>query len=245
MISAVNVIIQARMGSTRLPGKILKNLCGKPMLWQVIQRLSKSEQTDKIIVATTDLEQDDLVEKFCVSNDILYYRGSSDDVLSRYYNTYRQFPSDIIVRITADCPLIDQAILDEMIIDFKSNVESVDYLSNTLKRTYPRGLDVEIFSSETLELIYEKATSNFEREHVTPYIYNHPELFRLRNFENRIDYSSYRWTVDTKEDFDLITKIYEYFQELNSSFDFNDILNLFKSNPELHKINAHIEQKKI
>ncbi len=240
-------IIQARFGSTRLPGKIFKDLSGKPVLWHVVNRLSYSKLCNKVIVATTTEIEDDQTENFCVEHNIPYYRGSSDNVLSRYYETAKVFGAEIVIRITSDCPLIDPIILDKMIDDFliTNKSEQLDYLSNSIVRTYPRGLDVEIFSFEALDKTYKQATLPYEFEHVTPYIYQHPDLFKLKNFANDKNLSFHRWTVDTSEDFSLIKKIYDELYIPGKIFLLNDILKLFDKNPELIKINQNIKQKSL
>lgn len=240
-------IIQARFGSTRLPGKIFKDLCGKPILRHVVNRLSHSKFLDKIIIATTTLPEDDLVEKFCVENNILFSRGSSEDVLSRYYEAAKKFEADIIIRITSDCPVIDPQILDNMIEEFIAinKTEQLDYMSNSIRRTFPRGLDVEIFTFDVLEKIFNEANQTYEREHVTPYIYQHPGIFKIKNFAGEKDYSFHRWTVDTPEDYELIKKIYEALYDPKKIFLFEDILKLFDREPGLIGINQNIKQKKL
>lgn len=237
------VIIQARLGSTRLPNKVLKDLCGKPVLWHVVERLKQCKHLTGIVVATTTLPEDDAIQKFCVENDVNYYRGSSENVLSRYYEAAKQFKAEIIIRITSDCPVIDPVLIDEMIHDYK--LSNVDYMSNSLMRTYPRGLDVEIFSFPVLEKTFKKASMQYELEHVTPYIYKHPELFTLKNYANDADYSFHRWTLDTDEDYILLKEIYDNLYVEGKLFLWKDILKLFELKPGLLDINKHIEQKKL
>ncbi len=240
-------IVQARMGSTRLPGKVMKELCGRPVLWHVVDRLQRSKKLNRIVVATTVLQEDDVIERFCKKNNILVYRGSSEDVLNRYFEASKKFKANTVIRITSDCPVIDPVILDEMIVEYEKIllVHPLNaYVSNTLKRTFPRGLDVEIFSNDLLENTFLHARSPHEKEHVTPYIYSHPELFYLFSFESEIDYSAFRWTLDTSEDFQLIEQIYKRLYNENQLFLFRDILNLFDKSPELKFINDHVEQKK-
>lgn len=243
----IAAIIQARFGSTRLPGKIFLELCGKPMLQHVVDRLKYSKRITDIVVATTIHKEDDKVQQFCEQNNILFYRGSSEDVLSRYYEAAKKINTDIIIRITSDCPLIDPVVLDKMIDEYiKINkTQKLDYLSNTIERTFPRGLDTEIFLFNVLEKAYNEATELPEREHVTPYIYKHPELFALKNFINEKDFSFYRWTVDTIEDFQLIETIYNELYNPGKIFLLKDVLNLFEKKPELMKINQNISQKSL
>jgi spore coat polysaccharide biosynthesis protein SpsF len=241
----VTIIIQARIGSTRLPNKIFKPLAGKPVVWHVLNRLSFTKQIDKIIIATTTLQEDDRVEEFCATNKISFYRGSSDDVLSRYYEAAKKFNTEIIIRITSDCPVIDPAILDKMIQEYidSNKIQKLDYLSNSIVRTFPRGLDVEIFSFEALEKTFLEAKQNYEHEHVTPYIYQHPEIFNIKNYASGIDFSFHRWTVDTEEDYQLISKIYDELYRPGKIFLFEDILRLFERKPELLSINQNVKQK--
>lgn len=237
------VIVQARVGSTRLPNKVLMDLCGKPVLWHVINRLRKSQLISGIIVATTTLPQDDAIQSFCEENDTAFYRGSSENVLSRYYEAAKKFDVRTVIRITSDCPVIDPLLIDEMIKEFESS--GADYMSNSIERTFPRGLDTEIFPFPILEKTFNEAVKPHELEHVTPYIYQHPELFRLKNFASGKDYSSHRWTLDTEEDYKLIKEIYVALYRENEMFYWGDILKLFDERPELSNINRHIEQKKL
>lgn len=237
-------IIQARTGSARLPGKVFKTLAGRPMLWHVVDRLSHSKMLDKIIIATTTQPEDDQIEGFCSANNILCYRGSSNDVLSRYYETAKIYNAEIIIRITADCPVIDPYILDDMLKQF-INEGNIDYMSNSILRTFPRGLDAEIFTFATLETTFNEAKLDYEHEHVTPYIYHNPEKFTIKNYVNKTDLSSYRWTVDTSEDFRLIEEIYNSLYQKDKIFLFKDILQLIEKRPELTEINQDIKQKKL
>lgn len=240
---SIKVIVQARTGSTRLPGKVLKELCGKPVLWHLWNRLCRAKKVDDIIIATTTLPEDDSIQTFCEEYDIPSYRGSSDDVLSRYYEAAKKHNAGTIIRVTADCPVIDPTVIDHLIYFYLA--EKADYMSNGMVRTFPRGLDAEIFSFQILERTFNEAKLEYEREHVTPYIYNHPEMFSLKSFLNTEDLSFHRWTVDTEEDFTLIKFIYDSLYHKKEIFLLEDILNLFAENPELIKTNQHIEQKKL
>ena len=243
----IDAILQARMGSTRLPGKVMKNIFGKTVLEHVVSRLRKSQLINDIIIATTIRESDNKIaeeaERLCVK----CYRGSENDVLSRYYNAAKENGSDIVIRITSDCPVIDPQIIDIMIDRFIElyNDKKIDYMSNTLERTFPRGLDAEIIPFTILEKAYLEADKQYEREHVTPYIYQNPNSFKLIGFKNSIDYSEYRWTLDTPEDFEVITRIYEKLYKKDKMFYFDDILDLMKRYPEIKKLNYDIEQKKL
>lgn len=241
----INAIIQARIGSTRLPGKILMDVSGKSILHHVVNRLEHSKLINNIIIATTDLPEDNQTEKFCLENKADYFRGSSANVLSRYYEASKKYPSDLIIRVTADCPVIDPQVIDSMIRAFveHSKISQVDYLSNVHPRTFPRGLDTEIFSFQALEKAFIEAKQEYEHEHVTPYFYEHPELFSIKNFANEKDYSFHRWTVDTEEDYKLIKEIYNELYLPEKIFLFKDIIELFERRPELYSINQDIKQK--
>jgi spore coat polysaccharide biosynthesis protein SpsF len=243
----VCAIVQARIGSTRLPGKIFKELEGKPILWHVVNRLSHSKKIKNIIVATTDLPEDDATEEFCKENKIDCFRGSSEDVLSRYYQAAVDYEADTIVRVTSDCPAIDPVVIDKMIDKYLrlNKTEKVDYLSNTIKRTFPRGLDAEIFSFEALAEAFRCANEKYEREHVTPYIYQRPDVFKIVSYENDRDFSFHRWTVDTADDYELMKQIYKNLYKPNKLFYFEDVLKLFEKKPELIKINQKVKQKSL
>ncbi len=244
----VGIIIQARMGSSRLSGKVLKDICGKSVLQHVIERVKQIPLMDEIIIATTVEKQDDAIEKECkkLGNlGVKYFRGSEDDVLSRYYFAAKENNIDVVVRITSDCPLIDPYVTNEVIKSFINN--EYDIVTNAginmETRTYPRGLDTEVFSFKYLEEAYNNAKEKYEREHVTPYLYeNAKDAFY---YVNDINYSKYRWTLDTDEDFELISIIYEKLYKGEHNFYLDDILKVFVEDESLININAHIEQKKI
>lgn len=238
-------IVQARMGSTRLPGKVLKEVGNKPLLLYQLERIKRSKLIDQIIVATTNKKEDDLIELFCKDNGYSVYRGSELDVLNRYVAAAKYFEADTIVRLTADCPFIDPAVIDLVIQRFLEHKQdkSLLYVSNTLERTYPRGLDVEVFSYDVLIEADRHARSFSEREHVTKYIVNHPEQFELVNVRQNKDFSHERWTVDTKEDFDMVKKILESLYPQNPNFTMADVVKLLNNYPSWRKINAYIKQK--
>jgi spore coat polysaccharide biosynthesis protein SpsF len=241
----VAAIIQARMGSTRLPGKVLKKVLGKTLLEYQIERVKRAKTIDEIIIATTKKESDDPIVQLCQQLSIPYYRGSEEDVLSRYYKAATEFNVDVIVRLTSDCPIIDPNVIDKVIGCYLENRDQYDYVSNTLMRTYPRGLDTEVMSYEVLKRAHEEAKELVYREHVTAYIYNHPNHFNLCNVLNEKDDSKHRWTVDTEEDFLLIKNILETLYPLNPLFTLEDVIQILRDKPEWVEINAHIEQKKL
>ncbi len=236
----VLIILQARMGSERLPGKVLMEVLGRPLLSFMLERLRDIQDID-LVVATTTNPKDDAIVSLCLKEQVNVFRGSESDVLDRYYQAALENHADIIVRVTGDCPCIDPDII-KLVIDFYLD-NSFDYVSNTLKLTYPRGMDVEVFSFAALEKAHMEAKTEFEKEHVTPYIYTHPEIFKLENFPFDEDASQYRLTVDTPEDFELIRRIIEALYPVNPNYTLDDILILLKKNPEWAQLNAHIRQK--
>lgn len=241
----IGVIIQARMGSSRLPKKVMKKIQGKSILEHVVERVKQSKLIDEIIIATTTEEKDSIIAVEAIRLGVKVFRGSEEDVLSRYYYGAKKYELNVIVRITSDCPLIDPVVLDDVIgLYLENNYDIVSNASANLEdRTFPRGLDSEVFSFEILESAYTHANQKYEREHVTPYIYeNSTQVFY---FKNKIDYSKYRLTLDTEEDFLLINEIYKRLYKGKHDFYLTEIINLLESNPELVNINAKIEQKKI
>lgn len=239
----VVAIIQARMGSTRLPRKVMLDVGGLPMLTRVVSRTQRATTVHEVIVATTVESVDKDIVDLCKINNWPYYRGSEQDVLDRYYHAAKAFSSDVIVRVTSDCPLIDPAIID-LCVQRILQERLLDYVSNTIPpRRFPRGLDVEVMRFSALERAWREDKNLSWREHVTPYIYNHPEKFVLESVTNDIDYSSMRWTVDTQEDIDFVRCIYQHFG--HDLFTWHDVLAVLKEHPEWLAINGHIQQKVI
>lgn len=232
-------IIQVRLDSTRLPKKALLDLMGKPMIIQLLNRATKSEMLDEIIIATTTNSSDDEIEQVVKSYGLNVYRGNVDDVLDRYYKAAKKYDAEIIVRITGDCPLLDPDIVDKAVRFFQEN--DYDYISNVIKPTYPDGLDIEVFSFDSLEDAWKNATLKSEREHVTPYI-RKPENFKVGNFENDTDLSDMRWTVDEQKDIDFVREIYKNLYPKKQLFLMSDILKLLKEKPELMDINSGINR---
>lgn len=237
-------VVQTRMGSTRLVGKVLKKIRGKPMIWHVVNRLRFSKNINDIILAIPNTKENDILEKFAQDNKIKCFRGSEQDVLSRYYQAAKEYKGEVIVRITSDCPLIDPQIVDLVI---EKHLDSgVDYTSNTLKRTFPRGLDAEVFDFKVLEKNYKEAKKDSEKEHVTPYTYLHPEIFSLQNIEaeGKLRRPEFWLTVDTKEDLELVREIYKRLYKPSKIFYTEEIIDLLDKHFKLLKINSHIRQKK-
>ncbi len=233
-------IIQARMGSTRLPGKVMRPLPGGSVLEHVLARVRDAKRLDEAAVATTVAPEDDIIAENCGRWGVPCVRGSESDVLGRYQQAAAELRGEWIVRVTSDCPLFDGALLDRMLGTFDA-----DYLSNGLRRTFPRGLDAEIFTIASLERAHREARHDHEREHVTPYFYQHPELFRLQSFTGEPDLSHLRWTLDTPEDWELISAIYGALHRPGRNFSTEDTLALLRERPELMKLNAGVEQKKL
>lgn len=232
----VSAIVQARMGSTRLPGKIMKEIIGKPMIDYVIERISKSSLISEIIIATSEREDNYDFIKYLDSKEIKYYVGNEEDVLSRYYYTAKQFNTENIVRITADCPLIDPLIIDNTVKEYFDS--STEYTSNIYPRSFPKGLDTEVFSFKALERANYEATSKYDREHVTSYI-RESGKFKISNYSNGKDYSKLRLTVDWMEDFILIERIFKSFSP-NIFFNWLDIISKLDNNQDLIDINKHL-----
>ena len=237
-------IVQARMTSTRLPGKILKTVLGKPLLEYELERLKRVDSLDELIVATTTNIDDDPVVDLCRSMGVATYRGSEHDVLSRYYEAASERNADAVVRFTADCPLIDPEIAETVICHYLDHVDELDYCSTDVT-TYPRGLDTEIFSMHALKVAFEQGHEKPDREHVTYYIHTRPEKFRIWKQQSGFDWAKYRLTVDTPEDFVLIKEIIERLYPMSDKFGLEDVIRLLESAPELRNINADIRQKEI
>jgi spore coat polysaccharide biosynthesis protein SpsF len=233
-------IIQARMGSTRLPGKVLKDLEGETVLARVVNRLRRARLVDEVLVATTDRAPDDAIVAECRRLSAAVSRGAQDDVLDRYFRAAQLAGADVVVRITSDCPLIDPEITDKTIAAFME--ARPDYASNALARTYPRGLDTEIMSAAALGRAWQEARKPHEREHVTPYFYEHPAEFKLLSVTGDADYSAHRWTVDTAEDLALMQAIYARLKD-RPMFLWRDVLDLLDREPGLVELNGSVMQK--
>jgi spore coat polysaccharide biosynthesis protein SpsF len=236
--ATIVAIVQARMTSERLPGKVLMKILGKTVLWHVIKRLEKSEIIEKIVVATTENQEDIAIKKLCDEMGIDVFMGDELDVLDRYYKAAKRHNATVIIRITADCPLIDPKVVDRIIKYYLENKDKFDFVSNNHPATFPDGLDTEVFSFEALENAWKNAKKQYEREHVTPYIWDHPQKFKIGNVENDKDLSiEERWTLDYKEDFEFIKAVYENLYKEGEIFYMEDVLQLLKQKPELRDIN--------
>ncbi|MGO4153381.1 cytidylyltransferase domain-containing protein [Cupriavidus sp. YAF13] len=232
----VMALLQARSSSTRLPGKVLKPLLGEPMILRQIERLRRARNIDRLMVVTSDSASDDELAARCVEAGVEVFRGSLDDVLDRFYSAVRDIRPQHVVRLTADCPLADPEVIDA-VIDFYRDGD-FDYASNVLEPTYPDGLDAEVFRFSVLETIWQEASLASQREHVTSFIYQHPERFRLGCLKRESDLSALRWTVDEPSDLEFVTAVYGALYRDNPAFLMADVLRLLAQRPELIEINA-------
>jgi spore coat polysaccharide biosynthesis protein SpsF len=236
----IAVIVQARMGSTRLPGKVLKKILGEPMLWHLVNRVKKSRYVDTLIIAATEDKKDDAIEIFANEYHLGIYRGSEKDIVDRYYNAARKYNADIVVRIWGDCPLIDPEIIDKTIEQFLSY--KAEYANNSNPPTFPFGMTIEIYSFNTLERIWKETRDPFFREYPFEYIYANKESFKTVYVKNDVDLSDIHLTVDYIEDFELITKIFEDLYSEHMVFNMKDILELIDKHPGLRVMNKEMKR---
>ena len=234
-------IIQARMGSTRLPGKVLMDLSGRPMLAQQLARLKRCTRLDELVVATTTHGRDDPVEAFARADGVRCFRGSEDDVLSRYVGAAAEARADAVVRITADCPLIDPEVTDQVVRDLVDHSSACDYATNTMERTYPAGLDVEVFFIDVLHRIDRLSKRPEEREHVTGVVWTQPTLFLCRHVKDDVDNSDLRWVVDRRPDLHVVRAIYDGLGLDRTSRPYREVLAFARAHPELGAINVESE----
>ncbi|MEO7366396.1 MAG: glycosyltransferase family protein [Gemmatimonadaceae bacterium] len=237
-------IIQARVGSTRLPGKVLLDLGGKTVLGRVVERVGRMKKVKELIVATSNLESDDAIEEECRRLGVACFRGSEDDVLDRFRRAADTMGAEECTRITADCPLIDPGVSDDIIERFETADPAVDYASNKIPQSFPRGLDTEVFTREALERSARWAKKPYHRTHVTAYMYETPEIFTLLSVTSEVDRADWRWTIDTPEDLAFVRSVYERLDG-KPNFDWLDVVKLVDDNPELANINSHVVQKAV
>ena len=242
MSSRIVAIIQARMGSTRLPGKVLKDLGGETVLARTVNRMRLARAVDEVVVATTVEQADDAIAEEAGRLGVPSFRGSEQDVLDRYYWAALAREAGVVVRVTSDCPLVDPRVADEVVRAFAR--ASADYASNTLIRTYPRGLDVEVLSTDVLARAWREAREPYQRAHVTPYFYQNPDCFRLLSLTADADYSSHRWTVDTPEDLEFVRAVYEL-AGWREDVSWRELLEIVALRPELSEANRHVRQKSL
>jgi spore coat polysaccharide biosynthesis protein SpsF len=222
-------ILQARMSSTRLPGKVLAPLAGAPMLQRQIERVQRARRIGRLVVATSTDPSDDPIEALCRDLGVACHRGPLDDVLARFQGAVEAFgPTDHVVRLTGDCPLADWEVIDAVIA---RHLKAADYTSNTLVLTFPKGQDVEVMKAEHLATAAREASDPYDREHVTPFLYRHPERFRLANLERHPPAPNLRWTVDTPQDFAFVNRVYEALYPVNPAFTSDDVVRLTASDP--------------
>ncbi|GEP42478.1 cytidylyltransferase domain-containing protein [Brevifollis gellanilyticus] len=239
-------IIQARMGSQRLTGKVLRHLCGQSMIAHVLERVASVKHVDEVWLATSTNPENDALEAEVKRLGYHCFRGSEDDVLARYHGTIQAAKADVIVRVTGDCPLYDPIVCDAMLERFHAALQTdspPDFMSSVFERRFPRGLDTEIFTAKALERNFNEAHLPNEREHVTPHFYHHPEKFRAMSWVNDVDLSHFRWTVDTPEDWEFVEIVYNILWKPGHLITTQEVLTLLKQRPELAALNANVEQK--
>lgn len=236
-----NAIIQARCGSTRFPNKVFADVNGKPLIWHVVNRLTHAKTINKIVIATTINEKDDKIEKWCNENNVACYRGSENDVLNRYYSASVAFPSDIVVRITADDPFKEPAVIDAVVNKLIN--EGFDHVTNNFPPSWPEGLDCEAFTFAALEASEKSTNDAFEREHVTQYIYHNPDKFKIGNVASPKNLSYLRWTIDKEVDYEMVKAVYAHRNPANTGILLLDeILDILEKNPEIKEINSSVER---
>lgn len=236
----ITAIIQARVGSTRLPNKIFADICGKPLIWHVVNRLTYSQKIEKILLATTVNPQDDVLETWATENNVLCFRGSETDVLDRYYKAAQNCGASVIVRITADDPFKDPLVIDDVIDALFER--KVDFTCNNFPPSFPEGLDTEVFTFAALEKAATHSVDPFEREHVTQYFYRHEELFSRFNRAYPENASSLRWTIDTDKDLEMAKEVYKHLYQNGRIFLMQEILNLIREYPEIPEINQNVKR---
>ncbi len=237
----VITVIQARTGSSRLPGKVLRPLLGKPLLARLVERVKSAGLVGTVVVATTQLRQDDPIQAVCRAEGVPCYRGHATDLLDRHYRAGQLFGAEAVVKIPSDVPLIDPQIIDRVLGVYLADPDAYDYVSNLHPPTYPDGNDVEVMTMAALEIAWREAKRDFEREHTTPYLWENPDRFRLGNvtWETGLDYSMlHRWTIDYEEDYHLIRTVYERLYPQKPLFGLDDILALLDREPEIGTLNA-------
>jgi len=240
--SKIVVITQARTGSTRLPGKVLREVCGKTLLEHHVDRLLRAGRVDDVVVATSTASGDDAIEDLCKARGYKVFRGDEADVLSRYAGAAETFGGDIIIRVTSDCPLIDPAVVDALVEMFLSSDPPLDY-ARVDTTSYPHGLDTEIFSRSALMAAASEAVDPEEREHVTAFLYRRPERFRLSTLLSADAHPGHRWCVDEERDFDFVTRVIEALYPENPMFGWRDCIEVLRQNPDWMTINRDVKQK--
>jgi spore coat polysaccharide biosynthesis protein SpsF len=236
------VLVQARMGSTRLPGKALADICGRTMLERVVLRASRATRPDEVVVATTTRPEDDAVAAEATRLGVPAFRGEPEDVLDRFTRAAEQLSADVVVRVTADCPFLDPGVLDDVTDAFANSTPPADLASNVVERTYPRGLDVEVLQISALQIADREARLPHQRSHVTPYLYEHPDRFRLVSVRGNGDFAHERWTVDTPEDLRFARELCTRLPDPDGAT-WRDALAVLENEPQLRAINSRVHQK--
>lgn len=237
------LIVQARMGSTRLPGKVMLPLGGAPMLQRLLERMAEVHAADEVVVAISWAQGDDVLAQFCTSWGVRCFRGSEADVLARYEGAARETSADLVIRVTADCPLLDPILVDRMVDFHRSG--GFDFSSNMLPPTWPYGMAVEVMSGSALIEAASEARDPSEREHVTPFIYRRPERYKVGNLPAATDLSGHRWTVDVPEDYELVRLLFEEVQPLHPGFTIEQLVEVSERHPDWREINAAIQQNQL
>ena len=240
-VPKILTVVQARMGSSRLPAKVLLPLAGQPLLVRLVQRVQRARLAGTVVVATTTGAADDAIAELCAANGLECFRGDALDLLDRHYQAARHYGADVVLKIPSDCPLIDPAVIDEVVRFYLDFAERYDFVSNLHPATFPDGNDVEVMPFEALETAWREARRPLEREHTTPFFWENPGRFRLGNVEwgTGLDYSmSHRWTIDYPEDYDFITAVYEALYPGNPTFGLAEILRLLAQRPGIAQLNA-------
>jgi len=234
----IAAIVQARMGSSRLPGKTLADIGGRPMLGRLVDRARLIPGVEQVVIATTDRPADAAILGFAEAEGLPASAGSEQDVLDRIYRAASRFGVSVIVRVTPDCPMLDPEVSGRVLAEFRRLDGRVDYVSNVHPPTFPDGLDTEVFSREALEIAWREARLASDREHVTPYIWRQPDRFRLANLATASDLSALRWTVDTAADLEFARAVYAALKGTGGVFGMDQVLQLLESRPELRLLNA-------
>lgn len=241
MATKIVIVVQARMSSSRLPGKVLLPILGKSLLYRMIERVGMISHQAQVVIATSEDQLDDVIEAEAKQMNIACYRGSMNNLLDRHYEAAKQLNAGIVLKIPSDCPLIDPRIIDHALDFYFANPGDYDYVSNLHPATFPDGNDIEIMTMDCLEKTWKEATRRLELEHTTPYIWENPEKFRIGNvvWDTGLDYSmSHRFAIDYEADYQFIKRVYEELYTGEPGFSCEDILNLLEENPEIYDLNA-------
>ena len=243
MSTKVLGVIQARMDSKRLPGKVLKKIENKPLIWHIYKRLQNITEISEVVIATTNEDSDKPLRDFLVENKISFYAGSVNDVLDRLYNTGNKFQCDILVKINSDCPLIDSNLVQEGIKDYLRSNKKIDLVTNCVKETFPEGMQYAIFNFNSIIKLWKTIKDPFWKEYFFRYFLEKENKLSVKGIENSVNLSSLRWAVDYQEDLDFVRKVYEKLYQINPFFGIDEILNLLEAQPEITKINNKFSSK--